>query len=286
MGRCTSSTSTRRRCLSRSDPGVERLIPSTELERPSLELLRVEPACDGRFRADQDLPRAREARVKPRLLSLSPCDYANSRTTRRRAARWSLMPRGIAARYTTSATPTTEPNTSLEKRAFRAAAIQRGDKAVQAMVRYWCVNATAVESSACEAFRAGGPSRGSAKGRQLGTSTRVGGRTVCRGRARRGRPSAGRGGVRGRRPCTRTVLAPRRLRRQTRRWTRDDEKTEQLRRSGQGVSWRHASTAPGMPASTDCALRLRGCWRAVGADANPSQARSRRSNLERLSDLA
>ena len=76
------------------------------------------------------------------------------------------MPRGIAARYTTSATPTTEPNTSLEKRAFRAAAIQRGDKAVQAMVRYWCVNATAVESSACEALRAGGPCRGSARMRQ------------------------------------------------------------------------------------------------------------------------
>ncbi len=33
------------------------------------------------------------------------------------------MPRGIAAHYTTSTTPTTEPNTSLEKRAFRAGAI-------------------------------------------------------------------------------------------------------------------------------------------------------------------
>jgi hypothetical protein len=33
------------------------------------------------------------------------------------------MPRGIAAHYTTSATPTTEPTTGLEKRAFRASAI-------------------------------------------------------------------------------------------------------------------------------------------------------------------
>jgi hypothetical protein len=33
------------------------------------------------------------------------------------------MPRGIAAHYTTFATPTSEPTTGLEKRAFRGSAI-------------------------------------------------------------------------------------------------------------------------------------------------------------------
>jgi hypothetical protein len=53
------------------------------------------------------------------------------------------MPRGIAAHYAPSATPTSEPTTGREKRAFRRRRSAEARKAVQGMVRYWRANATA-----------------------------------------------------------------------------------------------------------------------------------------------
>jgi hypothetical protein len=57
------------------------------------------------------------------------------------------MPRGIAAHYASSATPTSKPTTGSEERAFSVVGDQRGDTAVQIMVRYWCANADGGESS-------------------------------------------------------------------------------------------------------------------------------------------
>ena len=65
----------------------------------------------------------------------SPCRRPTTRQMWSHAARWSLMPRGIAPYYATSATPTSEPTSGLEKRVFRASAISGMTKPS----RRWCV---------------------------------------------------------------------------------------------------------------------------------------------------
>jgi hypothetical protein len=53
------------------------------------------------------------------------------------------MPRGIAAYYAPSATPTSDPTTVREKAGVSASAISGGEKGCSGMVRYWRANATA-----------------------------------------------------------------------------------------------------------------------------------------------
>jgi hypothetical protein len=57
------------------------------------------------------------------------------------------MPRGIAAHWARSATPTCKPTIGSEKRRFRGGGDDGGDTAVQLMVRYWDANPDGGEPS-------------------------------------------------------------------------------------------------------------------------------------------
>jgi len=72
----------------------------------------------------------------PGVLSLSAPDYPTTRLREATRLAGSLIPREIAAPYTISATPTTEPTTGPEKRAFSGVGDQRSNRAIQAIVRY------------------------------------------------------------------------------------------------------------------------------------------------------
>jgi hypothetical protein len=74
-------------------------------------------------------------RQATRRLLLVGARQRDKATTWSHAARWSLMPRGIAAHYTTSATLTSEPTAGPERRAFRGSAISEVTKPS----RRWCV---------------------------------------------------------------------------------------------------------------------------------------------------
>ncbi len=82
------------------------------------------------------------------------------------------MPRGIAAHYTTSATPTTEPTTGPERRAFRGSAISEVTKPS----RRWCVRALTRRRRVqyVKRLRTGGPCRASAILRQRRAPRRAG----------------------------------------------------------------------------------------------------------------
>jgi hypothetical protein len=89
---------------------------------------------------------------------MSPTDIATSRHRGATRLAGALMPRGIAAHYAASTAPTSEPTTGREKAGVLGVFDQRGEKAVQVMVRYWCANARA-ESPVREACRASAKQR-------------------------------------------------------------------------------------------------------------------------------
>jgi hypothetical protein len=117
------------------------------------------------FHPQAGLPGAsRREADRTRGLRLVGARQRDNTTTRSHAARWSLMAKGIAAHYTTSATPTTEPTAGLENRAFRASAITEVTKPS----RPWCVTGALTRRQRVQyvkRLRTGGPCRAFARER-------------------------------------------------------------------------------------------------------------------------
>jgi hypothetical protein len=116
-------------------------------------------------------------------LSQSAPDYPTTRTTRSRAARWSLMPTGIAAHYAASATPTSEPNSRPRKAGVSASAISQEITPF----RSWCVTGALTGRRRVQSVkRVALPPKGDSNALRHEQSKRPAGAKVLSGRA--GRP--------------------------------------------------------------------------------------------------